>query len=153
MISKDQKLDQLLKNLEVDKPSSDFTNDIMEMISSESPMQASNISQNIVAAEQAPKHMTDLVMESIIPAQPKTFEILSTKEKRNLILVLLAAIIITGLASIISPFSLALDLESQTKAIELFFTSPQSSAILFLIAGTGLWTIDQYIRSRMQKNY
>jgi len=151
MNSKDQKLDQLLKNLEVDRPSSDFTNDIMQMISSESLSRDALISKNISRVDQAPKHMTDLVMESITPTESKSFELLNKREKRNLILVLLAVIIISGLADSVNPSSLVFNFDAITNTVESFFNSSVSTTFLILTAGTGLWIMDQFVRARVRR--
>jgi len=150
MSKQDRQLDQLLSKLEMDKPSSDFTNDIMQMITADNLSQDAIISKNIPQVEQAPKHMTDLVMDSIIPAHPKSYELLSNKEKRNLILVLAAVTIISSLAAIGSPS--VFDHRTIANSIQSLFTSSITISFLVLAAGTGLWIIDQFVRSRIKTN-
>lgn len=146
MSRKDKKLDQLLRNLEVDRPSKDFTDDIMQMIAAES-LETDDIHSDSLIKTTAPMHMTDLVMEEILNENKKSYHLLTTKEI-SIAVVLFAIITATLLISTPSSIS-SFNSTVITQNIQSIVSATPTSVFVILICGTALYAIDQLIRVRL----
>lgn len=146
MRKKDEILDQLLRNQDVDKPSADFTNDVVQMISDEFALSKLNIGQ----PEQAPRHVTDLVMEEVISPTAKTYDLLSFQEKRSISICLVCIIILCVWASLTEPTAVFIDTTKVTASINTVVQSLNSGTMLLLIGGTSLWIVDKIIRKKLR---
>jgi len=149
MRKKNQQLEQLLRSQKKEQPSDDFTNDIMQMISTDAILSETAIPKSI-KVEQAPKHITNHVMESIIPGQPKSYDILTTIEKRNAIIIFLTITLMCAFIGINAPKAAFTDPTSVDIFLSSIISSSPSGALLLLIGGTGLWIADKYIRTKLR---
>ena len=151
MTEKDKKLDHLLKNQIADKPATDFTNDVMHMISASSMNERHLASEIDTPIEQAPKHMTNLVMESINTPRRKAYQLLSFNEIRNLLIASLVVILGAAYIFIQVPSTSIIDLEKINQTVNLSINAPVSRILILLVSGTFLWILDQRLRPMAKK--
>ena len=81
MKNSNKRITELLKQIEVDKPHSDFSNDIMEMISDNAlETEINPVLKSVQTIEKAPMHMTDLVVDKIVTDSNKSYSLISLSD-------------------------------------------------------------------------
>ena len=138
-MKKDKKLENILRSIEVDRPSTSFNDDIMNIILNEERVfQLDEIKD--IKIERAPMHMSDMVLDEIISKkQNNRFSILSSSDIKIGIILLAIVFIPTLIACIrfqgLPNLSISSDLQ------QLIF-----NCLLIPICVAILWVADRRLR-------
>jgi len=144
MKNSNKRLTELLKQVEVEKPHSDFTNDIMNMITDDAmEMELNPVLKSVQTIEKAPMHMTDLVVEKIMADSNKSYSLINPSELKRAALIMTIGLLISIVLWINS--DITFNFQQDSSIDEIIF-----NVFTILISATTLWALDRRMRKRYQ---